>query len=162
MLQRIAMDTQSQAEAIHPLGEGEFAFPTPGGRVRLSVTNDRTASKDSGYSNKIKKTHVTERWKAFRRPLVRDLRRLKKYKRGWLIFVDQNSLFPSYAKWREFIDELIREANYGYAKKTLNAYAGRADREGSRVFFARRIDSATCLLIARRRFQQEREKYVPQ
>jgi hypothetical protein len=40
MLRRIAMDTQSQAEAIHPLGEGEFAFPTPGGRVRLSVTND--------------------------------------------------------------------------------------------------------------------------
>ena len=53
---------------------------------------------------------------------MRDLRRLKKYKRGWLIFVDQNSLFPSYAKWRDFIDELIREANYGYAKKTLNAY----------------------------------------
>ena len=40
MLQRIAMDTQNQTEAIHPLGEGEFAFPTPGGRVRLSVTND--------------------------------------------------------------------------------------------------------------------------
>jgi hypothetical protein len=53
MLQRIAMDTQSQAEAIHPLGEGEFAFPIPGGQVRLSVTNDRTASKDSGYSNKL-------------------------------------------------------------------------------------------------------------
>jgi hypothetical protein len=90
--------------------------------IGIEIKFNRTASKDSGYSNKTKRTHVTERWKAFRRSLVRDLRRLKKYKRGWLIFVDQNSLFPSYAKWREFIDELIREANYGYAKKTLNAY----------------------------------------
>ena len=34
------METKTETEAIHPLGEGEFAFPTPGGRVRLSVTND--------------------------------------------------------------------------------------------------------------------------
>jgi hypothetical protein len=40
MLQRIAIDDQDETEAIYPLGEGEFAFPTPGGRVRLSVTND--------------------------------------------------------------------------------------------------------------------------
>ena len=26
--------------AVHPLGEGDFGFATPGGRVRLSVTND--------------------------------------------------------------------------------------------------------------------------
>ena len=34
------MTTSSEPVAIHPLGEGEFAFPTPGGRVRLSVTKD--------------------------------------------------------------------------------------------------------------------------
>lgn len=34
------MEVTNPTEAIHPLGEGEFAFPTPGGRVRLSVTND--------------------------------------------------------------------------------------------------------------------------
>jgi hypothetical protein len=34
------MDDQNETEAIHPLDEGELAFPTPGGRVRLSVTND--------------------------------------------------------------------------------------------------------------------------
>ena len=27
-------------EVIHPLGEGDFSFSTPGGRVRLSVTKD--------------------------------------------------------------------------------------------------------------------------
>ena len=34
------MQIKSRTEVIHPLGEGEFAFSTPGGRVRLSVTND--------------------------------------------------------------------------------------------------------------------------
>ena len=34
------MRTSSEPVAIHPLGDGEFAFPTPGGRVRLSVTKD--------------------------------------------------------------------------------------------------------------------------
>ena len=34
------MKTTNETEAIHPVGDGEFAFPTPGGRVRLSVTND--------------------------------------------------------------------------------------------------------------------------
>lgn len=34
------MSTSSEPVAIHPLGEGEFAFQTPGWRVRLSVTRD--------------------------------------------------------------------------------------------------------------------------
>jgi hypothetical protein len=34
------MEQADPGEAIHPVGEGEFTFPTPGGRVRLSVTND--------------------------------------------------------------------------------------------------------------------------
>ena len=34
------MEIKQETEVIHPLGEGEFAFATPGGRVRLSVTND--------------------------------------------------------------------------------------------------------------------------
>jgi hypothetical protein len=34
------MTMSSEAVAIHPLGEGEFALLTPGGRVRLSVTKD--------------------------------------------------------------------------------------------------------------------------
>lgn len=34
------MTTTNETEAIHPLGDGDFAFSTPGGRVRLSVTND--------------------------------------------------------------------------------------------------------------------------
>jgi len=34
------MTPMKPTEAIHPLGEGDFSFATPGGRVRLSVTND--------------------------------------------------------------------------------------------------------------------------
>jgi len=32
--------TAEAVEGIHPLGEGVFSFPTAGGRVRLSVTDD--------------------------------------------------------------------------------------------------------------------------
>ncbi len=34
------MGQADPGEAIHPMGECEFAFPTPGGRVRLSVARD--------------------------------------------------------------------------------------------------------------------------
>ena len=34
------MSQSKTTEAIHPLGEGDFSFATPGGRVRLSVTKD--------------------------------------------------------------------------------------------------------------------------
>jgi hypothetical protein len=34
------MAQTKKTEAIHPLGEGDFSFATPGGRVRMSVTKD--------------------------------------------------------------------------------------------------------------------------
>src|SRR5665811_166824 len=34
------MNELSEKEGVHPVGESEFTFPTPGGRVRLSVTED--------------------------------------------------------------------------------------------------------------------------
>jgi hypothetical protein len=34
------MNEVSPKEGIHPVGEKEFAFPSAGGRVRLSVTQD--------------------------------------------------------------------------------------------------------------------------
>ncbi len=34
------MDQLGKQEGLHPLGEGDFTFPTAGGRVRLSVTDD--------------------------------------------------------------------------------------------------------------------------
>lgn len=34
------MAQTKQTEVIHPLGEGDFSFATPGGRVRMSVTKD--------------------------------------------------------------------------------------------------------------------------
>jgi hypothetical protein len=34
------MEPTKTEAVIHPLGEGDFSFATPGGRVRLSVTND--------------------------------------------------------------------------------------------------------------------------
>ena len=34
------MAQTKKTEVIHPLGEGDFSFATPGGRVRMSVTKD--------------------------------------------------------------------------------------------------------------------------
>ena len=34
------MEQTKKTEVIHPLGEGDFSFATPGGRVRMSVTKD--------------------------------------------------------------------------------------------------------------------------
>ena len=40
MLSLEAMALTKLTDAIHPLGEGDFSFTRPGGRVRLSVTKD--------------------------------------------------------------------------------------------------------------------------
>ena len=34
------MNSISKRDEVHPLGEGNFSFPTAGGQVRLSVTDD--------------------------------------------------------------------------------------------------------------------------
>ena len=34
------MNEVSNTKELHPAGEGDFTFPTAGGRVRLSVTED--------------------------------------------------------------------------------------------------------------------------
>jgi len=34
------MNSISKQDEVHPMSEGEFSFPTAGGRVRLSVTDD--------------------------------------------------------------------------------------------------------------------------
>ena len=36
----MAMEATTGSEELHPLGEGDFGFLTPGGRVRLSMTDD--------------------------------------------------------------------------------------------------------------------------
>lgn len=59
------------------------------------------------------------RWKHM---LIRDMKKLKHYKRGWVLFVDQKSLFLNKEEWREFMESVIRGSNYGYARKTLNAF----------------------------------------
>lgn len=59
---------------------------------------------------------------SWKRSLIRDMKKLKHYKRGWLLFVDQKSLFLNKEEWREFMERVIRDSNYGSAKKTLNAF----------------------------------------
>jgi hypothetical protein len=53
------MTTSNEPVAIHPLGEGEFAFPTPGGRVRLSVTKDNLTP-FGGDRNGVRPLFATE------------------------------------------------------------------------------------------------------
>ena len=40
MLRCGSMAPTNKTEVIHPLGEGDFSFSTPGCRVQLSVTKD--------------------------------------------------------------------------------------------------------------------------
>lgn len=67
-------------------------------------------------------TKTTKKWENFEWSLKRDLSKLRRYKRGWLILVDHYSLFNSFEEWRTFMRKIIQEANYGRAKKSLNAY----------------------------------------
>ena len=90
--------------------------------IGIEIKFNRWIAKTSAYSKKTKKRRVTQKWKDYCASLAFDLKKLKRYKRGWLIFVDQYSLFESKKEWRIFMDKIIRQANYGAAKKTLNAY----------------------------------------
>ena len=89
--------------------------------IGIEIKFNRWVRKTTAYSKQTQRTRVTNRWHNFRSSLIRDFKKLRKFQRGWLIFVDQHSLFTNRREWREFIDEAIRDAN-GKAKKTLNAY----------------------------------------
>ena len=95
---------------------------SPDDSIGIEIKFNRWIIKTKAYSHNTKRERVTANWNNYRNRLVEDIKKLKRYKRGWLIFVDQHSLIESYKEWREFIDGVIRESNYGYAKKTLNAY----------------------------------------
>src|SRR3989304_2558292 len=74
------------------------------------------------YSRKTGRKKTTDIWETYKQSLIRDIKKLKRYKRGWLVLVDHHSLIATYREWRTFVDEIIRKSNYGYAKRTLNAY----------------------------------------
>lgn len=94
----------------------------PEDSIGVEIKFNRWILKIGAYSHNTKRSRVTKKWKDYRYRLVKDIKKLKRYKRGWLIFVDQHSLISGYEKWREFMEEVIRDSNYGYDKKTLNAY----------------------------------------
>lgn len=90
--------------------------------IGIEIKFNRWISKIHAHSNITGRERITKKWKNFENTLVRDLKKLKSYKRGWLIFVDQYSLFETRTEWRDFVDLVVRRANYGRDKKTLNAY----------------------------------------
>jgi len=94
----------------------------PEDAIGIEIKFNRWVSQRYIYSLKTKRTRTTQKWHDFYESLAFDLQKLKRYKRGWFVFVDQHSLFQTKEEWREFMDALIRYANYGAAKKTLNAY----------------------------------------
>lgn len=103
----------------------------PKDSIGIEIKFNRWIRKMTAYSRGTRRGRITKKWKNYRLGLLRDIKKLKRYKRGWLIFVDQHSLIDNYAEWRNFVNEVIRDSNYGRAKKTLNAYylspkAGRA------------------------------------
>ncbi len=94
----------------------------PNDSVGIEIKFNRWIAKAAAFSRLTKRTRMTQRWRDFRTSLVRDFKKLRRYKRGWLIFVDHYSLFPTRKSWRVFLEELIRDSNYDSAKRTLNAY----------------------------------------
>lgn len=90
--------------------------------IGIEIKYNRSLAKRGAFSRKSKRERVTKSWRNFAWSLVREMKKMKKYKRGWLILVDQHSLIGDRAEWRELVDNTIRMSNYGYAKKTLNAY----------------------------------------
>lgn len=94
----------------------------PKDSIGIEIKFNRWILKTEAYSHDTKRERITKKWKDYRDRLVSDIKKLKRYKRGWLIFVDQHSLIRKRKEWREFINKVIRDSNYGYSKKTLNAY----------------------------------------
>ena len=90
--------------------------------IGIEIKFNRWVTKADAYSRTSKRTRVSDKWKNYIRSLVRDIKKLKSYKRGWLILVDHHSLMTTRIEWRDFVDEIIRKSNYGKAKRTLNAY----------------------------------------
>ncbi len=94
----------------------------PSEAIGIEIKFNRWRTKKDAYSNETKRERKTSVWLNYRKSLVTDLKKLKDYKRGWLVFVDQNNLFDSRNDWRDFVEDIIRDSNSGWAKKTLNAY----------------------------------------
>ena len=94
----------------------------PEDAIGIEIKFNRWVAKTHAHSRITKRDRVTKKWKDYCNSLVFDLQKLKRYKRGWLVFVDQHSLFQTKKELREFMDGMIRQANYGAAKKTLNVY----------------------------------------
>ena len=90
--------------------------------VGIEIKHNIGISKKKVYNWKSKRKRYTKNWEYLKSILIKDLKKLKKYKRGWLIFIDNHSLIENKKAWKTFLDELIRKSNYGYMKKTLNAY----------------------------------------
>jgi len=90
--------------------------------IGIEVKFNRWVTKAKAYSRKSKRERITDKWRNYKQSLIRDIKKLKRYKRGWLVLVDHHSLIATYREWRTFVDEIIRKSNYGYAKRTLNAY----------------------------------------
>lgn len=94
----------------------------PSEAIGIEIKFNRWILKTDAYSHETGRERKTKRWRDYRKSLVKDLKKLQQYKRGWLVFVDHHTLFDSKDAWRNFVDEIIRTSNYGWAKKTLNAY----------------------------------------
>lgn len=116
---RVKKTKFNKAEKRVPLWGYEW-YPKKSIGIEIKFNWDISSIK--AFSNKTGRWRVTKNWINVKRSLMTDLIKLKRYKRGWLIFVDQHSLIGNKKEWRELMKEVIRNSNYGRAKKTLHAY----------------------------------------
>ncbi|MCK5290956.1 MAG: hypothetical protein KAR39_02945 [Thermoplasmata archaeon] len=90
--------------------------------IGIEVKFNRWITKKRQVYGDTNRERKTGDWRRFEKSLIEDLRKLRSYQRGWLIFVDQRNLFGSRRDWKEFAQKLIKLSGYGSAKRTLNAY----------------------------------------
>ena len=66
---------------------GTFGFGGPialaGYMQRDLVERNRWVSKEDAYNRKTARKRTTDKWKNYMQSLIRDIKKLKRYKRGW-------------------------------------------------------------------------------
>ena len=72
------------------------------------------------------RTHIKsidgKEYSNLQKSLIRDLKKLCIYRRGWLVFVDQLGIYKNKKEFKDKMTEAIRKAYKGRLKTTLNVY----------------------------------------
>lgn len=94
--------------------------------IGIEIKFNQEIWKEKSRSRRSNRESITRKWRVFQYNLCRDIKKLKKYKYGWLIIVDQQSLLYSpnktSQKWRVFFSKLLENSRCKKYKYKINGY----------------------------------------